>query len=207
MTLTHAAGREAGAAYAETAPLAELDRLGAFRESAGRDWERLIYDGGSAHSAAEKIYFAVEPDSAGGVTGRKAAEEWWEAACWQCDVGSWHDPDFVAGFVDAALEAADEADRVRAASDAEGSVSAHEVRLVAALQERPEEWRGNDDLAAAAAISSRTARAHLPRLIALGVAEGLRLHPARKYRLVAKPGPTAARYLDRVRKAAGAFAS
>ena len=104
-----------------------------------------------------------------------------------------------------ALSVADQADTAKKATLVEDKISIQEVRLFAALQQHPKQWLTIAELANAAAICPRTARAHLPRLVALGVADGVRLHPAHKYRLADPVGPMAANYLVRVRHAREVF--
>jgi hypothetical protein len=120
LNLTRAAGRAAGAAYAARGlrdgvgvldVLDVLEALRDFREFDGNDWGVLIYDDGRAYSAAETIYCCIAPDDAGSRSFRRASEAWWAAACPEHDAGAWHETEFVDGFIDGALEVADEDDR------------------------------------------------------------------------------------------------
>lgn len=84
-------------------------------------------------------------------------------------------------------------------------ISAHEVRLLLVLQQQPEHWHANGELAEVAKVSERTARAHTARLAEIGVLEVERVFPGNKYRLVKRPTGTAKEYLGRVQKAREVF--
>ena len=87
----------------------------------------------------------------------------------------------------------------------DGRISPHEVRLLLALRRAPDRWHTNGDLADAAEISQRTARAHTARLAEIGVVEVERVFPGNRYRLVKRPAGEARDYLDRVDKAREVF--
>jgi hypothetical protein len=84
-------------------------------------------------------------------------------------------------------------------------ISAHEVRLLLVLQQQPERWHANGELAEVAKASERTARAHTARLAEIGVLEVERVFPGNKYRLVKRPAGAAKEYLERVQKAREVF--
>lgn len=84
-------------------------------------------------------------------------------------------------------------------------ISAHEVRLLLILQQQPERWHANGELAELAEVSERTARAHTARLAEMGVLDVERVFPGNKYRLVKRPIGEAKEYLERVQKAREVF--
>jgi DNA-binding transcriptional ArsR family regulator len=87
----------------------------------------------------------------------------------------------------------------------DGRISPHEVRLLLAIRREPDRWHTNGDLADAAEISERTARAHTARLAQIGVVDVERVFPGNRYRLVKQPTGEATHYLDRVDKAREVF--
>ena len=84
------------------------------------------------------------------------------------------------------------------------SVSRHAVRVFEALRENRGRWRTSDELAAAAGVLPRTARAHLTKLVRLGAVETAPVWPTH-YRLAeAMPGEPA-EYVRRLEQAAEVF--
>ena len=80
-------------------------------------------------------------------------------------------------------------------------ISPHEVRLLLAFRQAPEQWLGNAEVAATASVSPRTARLHTARLTDLGVLDVERVYPASKFRFGRTPKAAGRAYLVRWEKA------
>jgi hypothetical protein len=98
-------GREAGRAWAmNRAEAAELERLAAFVERCGLDWDGLFDRAGTdAYSAGERIVFAILPEDDGD---RGASHCFWEMNAGDPDLAM--RPEFVRGFAEGAVELWDE---------------------------------------------------------------------------------------------------
>lgn len=68
-------------------------------------------------------------------------------------------------------------------------ISAHEVRIVAALKASGE-WMSSRDVAREAKVAPRTARHHLRRLADIGILEEAEVFPGHRYRFSAKSDRT-----------------
>ena len=101
-------GKEAGRTWAEReATPKELRRLQAFKDGC-RDWEKFQRSqgrGSSSRGASERLYFAIHPEHDGE---RTEASDFWEAVLGGDDKDRAHDPAFVWGFAEGALEVWDE---------------------------------------------------------------------------------------------------
>lgn len=76
-------------------------------------------------------------------------------------------------------------------------ISAHEVRLLLAFRAKADAWLTNQEVADAASVSPRTARAHTARWVDLGVLVAQQVSPARKFRLSQQAGEEGRAYLER----------
>lgn len=83
-------------------------------------------------------------------------------------------------------------------------VSLHEVKLFVALKAKPE-WRTSKDLAAEAGIADRTSRAHLVKMVKLGLVDVAEVFPAHRYKLSEMAGKRNAAYLNRLANACEIF--
>jgi hypothetical protein len=82
-------------------------------------------------------------------------------------------------------------------------VSRHEVAVYQVLAGRAGTWMTSTEIARAAKVAPRTARAHVTRLAALGVLDVAdEVFPGRRYRLAADAGDGPRSYADRLRRAA-----
>jgi DNA-binding IclR family transcriptional regulator len=83
-------------------------------------------------------------------------------------------------------------------------VSLHEARIFTAL-ERAGGWLTNREIAQAAGVAGRTARAHSLRLVRLGILDLAEVFPAHRYRLSEKAAKRNAAYFQRLRQACEVF--
>jgi hypothetical protein len=82
-------------------------------------------------------------------------------------------------------------------------ISRHEIAIYQAFAGRPGKWLSSAEVARAAKVAPRTARAHVVRLTGLGVLdEADEVWPGRRYRLAADAGDGPRSYADRLRRAA-----
>lgn len=65
-------------------------------------------------------------------------------------------------------------------------VSIHEARIFHVFTSQSTRWLTNADVAAAADVAPRTARAHTLKLVGLGLLDQAELFPAHRYRLAEK---------------------
>jgi DNA-binding CsgD family transcriptional regulator len=77
-------------------------------------------------------------------------------------------------------------------------VSVHEARIYVAFLSRKGQWLSNKEIAQAAQVSERTARAHTLKLSRLGVLDLAEVFPAHRYRLADKAGKRNAAYVQRL---------
>lgn len=82
-------------------------------------------------------------------------------------------------------------------------VSIHEVKAYLALKAGG--WMSSKELAKVAGIAERTARAHLLKLVRLGIADQMELFPAHRYRLSDKAGKRNVSYTQRLEAACEVF--
>lgn len=83
-------------------------------------------------------------------------------------------------------------------------ISLHETRVYLALRASGG-WMTNSEVAAAAGVAGRTARAHTLRLVGLGVLDLAEVFPAHRYRLSEKAPRRNAAYVNRLEAAAAVF--
>jgi hypothetical protein len=82
-------------------------------------------------------------------------------------------------------------------------ISRHEVAVYQVLAGRADTWMTSAEIASAAKVAPRTARAHVVRLAALGVLDQADdVYPGHHYRLAADAGDAPRGYADRLRRAA-----
>ncbi len=84
-------------------------------------------------------------------------------------------------------------------------VSSHEVRLYRAAKASGATWLTSQDLAQAAGVASRTARAHAAKLVKLGILDLAEVFPAHRYRFSDKADKRNQAYIHRLDKAAEVF--
>jgi len=81
-------------------------------------------------------------------------------------------------------------------------VSAHEVRVYLAFAGEPQRWFSSAEMATAAGVAGRTARAHALKLVKLGIVDQAEVFPAHRYRLSTKAAKRNRGYVDRLAAAA-----
>lgn len=84
-------------------------------------------------------------------------------------------------------------------------VSAHEVRAFLAIRNHPG-WMTHEDLALAAKISKRTARAYSKKWLKLGMIDLAEVFPAHRIRWAQQANRRNASYLQRLEEATKVFA-
>ena len=84
-------------------------------------------------------------------------------------------------------------------------VSIHEAKLFRALEKGRAEWATSKDLAKAAGINDRTARAHCYKLAKIGLLDTAEVFPAHRYKLAEKAEKRNAGYFTRLRMACEVF--
>jgi hypothetical protein len=96
-------GRDAGLQWAnESAECEQLDRLTALRDDHPHDWDSLFHeDDNAAWSCCEWLFFQIEPGCDGC---RQEAIHFWEMVLYDDDKQLAWEPEFVRGFVEAAIE-------------------------------------------------------------------------------------------------------
>jgi ABC-type cobalamin/Fe3+-siderophores transport system ATPase subunit len=82
-------------------------------------------------------------------------------------------------------------------------ISPHEVRVYRALQDG--EWHTSREIAAAAQVADRTARAHARKFVQLGVAEHLETFGGWRFRLTEHHTKQAREYVEQLKRAAEVF--
>lgn len=85
------------------------------------------------------------------------------------------------------------------------AVSIHLVRVVRLLRGQPGEWFTNGQIAKAASVAPRTARAHSLRLVNLGMVDEATVFPGHRYRWSGHAQHRNAAFLRRVEAAEGVF--
>ncbi len=83
-------------------------------------------------------------------------------------------------------------------------VSQHQVKVFRAL-ESAKGWVTSSDVAATSGVAARTARAHLLKLVQLGIADQAEVFPAHRYRLSEFAEKRNKTYLQRLNHAAEVF--
>lgn len=86
-------------------------------------------------------------------------------------------------------------------------ISIHEVRVFQFLKGGGDKWVTAKDVAAAASVASRTARAHLLKFVKLGIADQAEVFPAHRYRMAEKASKRNAGYMLRLESACEVFQS
>ena len=84
-------------------------------------------------------------------------------------------------------------------------ISQHEVSVYRQLLERPEQWMTAKEIAEAAQVAPRTARAHCLKLVRLGVLDQAELFPQHRYRFSKLAAKRNVAYLQRLKFAAEVF--
>lgn len=84
-------------------------------------------------------------------------------------------------------------------------ISVHELRICAFLRSPPDKWSTNNEIAQAASVSPRTARAHTLKLVKLGMIDQAEVFPAHRYRWSDKAEKRNASYWTRLKMAAEVF--
>jgi DNA-binding IclR family transcriptional regulator len=84
-------------------------------------------------------------------------------------------------------------------------VSLHEARIFLALERAGGGWLTNREIAEAAGVAGRTARAHSLRLVRLGILDLAEVFPAHRYRLSEKAAKRNTAYFQRLRQACEVF--
>lgn len=83
-------------------------------------------------------------------------------------------------------------------------VSLHQVKIFRVL-ESSTGWISAKEVAAAAGVADRTSRAHLLKLVNLGIADQAEVFPSHRYRLSEIADKRNKTYLQRIRQAAEVF--
>ena len=84
-------------------------------------------------------------------------------------------------------------------------VSLHEVKVYAALRDKPDEWLTNKEISQRSGVAERTTRMHTLRLVKLGVIDQAEVFPAHRYRFSEKGSKRNAAYSQRIKVAAEIF--
>jgi predicted ArsR family transcriptional regulator len=84
-------------------------------------------------------------------------------------------------------------------------ISLHEVKVFAALNRREGRWATSKEIAGEAGVAGRTARAHLLKLVRLGIADQAEVFPAHRYRRAEKAAKRNAGYHLRLLAACEVF--
>lgn len=84
-------------------------------------------------------------------------------------------------------------------------ISIHELRICSFLRSPPDKWSTNNEIAKAASVSDRTARAHTLRLVKLGMIDQAKVFPSHRFRWSTKADKRNAAYWERLKMAAEVF--
>ncbi len=85
-------------------------------------------------------------------------------------------------------------------------ISIHEARFYAVAEATKSGWTTSRELAKAAQIAERTARAYAQKFVSLGLFDVAEVFPAHRYRLSEKAGKRNAAYVTRLANAVEVFA-
>jgi DNA-binding IclR family transcriptional regulator len=81
-------------------------------------------------------------------------------------------------------------------------VSRHEVSVYRALEAAGTSWISSREIAERAAVAPRTARAHVLKLVRLGIVDQAEVFPGHRYRLAEHADKRNRGYFDRLMRAA-----
>lgn len=84
-------------------------------------------------------------------------------------------------------------------------VSMHQCRVFSALLSSAASWLTSREVASKAEVAQRTARAHLLKLVNLGIVDQAEVFPAHRYRLSSKADKRNKTYFRRIEIAAKIF--
>jgi len=84
-------------------------------------------------------------------------------------------------------------------------VSLHEVKVFGVFESQPKIWITSNEVASAAGVAQRTARAHCLKLTKLGMLDLAEVFPAHRYRLSAKASKRNTAYHQRLAHAKDVF--
>lgn len=79
-------------------------------------------------------------------------------------------------------------------------ISAHEIRVVEAVRNSTK-WHTSREIAVAADVKDRTARAHASALVSIGVFERAKVFGGYRYRFCRQASPASAAYMVRLEQA------
>ena len=84
-------------------------------------------------------------------------------------------------------------------------ISAHEVRVYSLFEAKPTQWLTNVEIAKAAQVATRTARAFTLKFVRLGLLDVAEVFPGHRYRLRQKPEKRNVAYHQRLKAAQSVF--